>query len=355
MTNDIERGRAVVASNKHAPRNGADDIPLPPEPPPDGEYPAATTPALADLLLTRSALRDLPDPQPLIGNVLDQGTVALLYGKWGSGKSFLALDWAASVATGRTWQGRTCEQRPTLYVAAEGAHGLKGRTHAWEAGWHTKIQDDQFHVLPRPVNLAKAVDVANLAALIATNAYGFVVIDTLARCMVGADENSARDCGEVVDVLTRLRECTPAGRGVILGVHHTGKDGKTFRGSSAFEAGSDTVYAVGTDADTITLDREKRKDGPLHDSHRLKLSPVDGTVSVILEVSRGGTNHDRADVLLSHFKSHFELTGAYTTQLFEVAGMPKTTFYRALGDLLKRGDLINEGTDKRPFYRLAAK
>jgi Bifunctional DNA primase/polymerase, N-terminal/AAA domain len=70
----------------------------------------AKTPVLADLLLTRSALRDLPKPEPLIDNVLDQGTVALLYGMWGSGKSFIGQDWGLSVATRRPWQGRHTEQ-----------------------------------------------------------------------------------------------------------------------------------------------------------------------------------------------------------------------------------------------------
>jgi hypothetical protein len=30
--------------------------------------------------------------------------------------------------------------------------------------------------------------------------------------------------------------------------------------------------------------------------------------------------------------------------------MKKDTFYRALSDLLKAGELINVGTEKRPFY-----
>ncbi len=195
-----------------------------------GEREGEKTPILAGALLSRSALRELPDPEPLIDNVLDQGSVALLYGKWGSGKSFIAEDWAASVATGRPWQGRQAEQRNALYVAGEGAFGFKGRTNAWEVGWHTEIPDGALDILPRPVNLTRPLDVANLLALIEWNGYGLVVLDTLARCMVGADENSAKDCGEVVDVLTRLRERTPGGRGVILGVHHTGKDGKTFCG-----------------------------------------------------------------------------------------------------------------------------
>ena len=53
-----------------------------------------------------------------------------------------------------------------------------------------------------------------------------------------------------------------------------GKDAKTFRGSSAFEAGADTVYSVTLDGAVIILDREKRKDGPKVDTHRLKLGPV---------------------------------------------------------------------------------
>lgn len=313
------------------------------------------TPVLADKLLSRSALLELPDPEPLIDNVLDQGTVALLYGRWGSCKSFIALDWACSVAAGRRWQGRECAQRRVLYVAAEGAYGLKGRVHAWEQAWHTRICDGTLDILPKPVNLTQPLQASNLAALIDWNGYGLVIIDTLSRCMVGADENSAKDCGVVVDALTRLREQTPGGRGVVTGVHHTGKDGKTFRGSSAFEAGADTVYSVTLDEAVVVLDREKRKDGPQLDVHRLRLDPVEGTESAVMGVARGETNTDRGAVLLSQFKSHFDVTGASATKLQEVSDMPKSTFYRALSDLVKRGDLINTGTSQRPFYKVTAK
>lgn len=356
---DADRGRELVTSGIHAPHNGSgqDWADLPPEPPSDDSDAAGrpVTPALADKLLTRSALRNLPDPEPLIDGAIDQGTVALLYGKWGTGKSFIAFDWGASVGTGRPWQGRDTAKRRVLYVAAEGAYGLKGRTDAWEIGWRTEIPDGALDVYPKPVNLTRSVDVSNLIALIRWNGYGFIVLDTLARCMVGADENSARDCGLVVDVLHRLQEVTADGRGTVLGVHHSGKDGKTFRGSSAFEAGADTVYSVARDDASIILNREKRKDGPLVDTHQLKLAPVDGTVSVVLEQSHGLGTQDSADVLLSHFESHFAATGAYASQLRDVADMPKTTFYRALSELRKRGELINEGTDKRPFYKAVIK
>ncbi|WP_460359563.1 AAA family ATPase, partial [Mycobacterium sp. ZZG] len=226
-----------------------DPGPSEPPPEPDVERTQRARTALADLLLTRSALRGLPDPEPLIDGVLDQGTLALLYGRWGSGKSFIALDWAASVATGRPWQNRACEKRRVLYVAAEGAFGLKGRVDAWERGWDELVTDGELDILPRPINLTRLAELSALTALIQERRYGLVVLDTLARCMVGADENSAKDCGQVVDALTGIRESTLDGRGVVLGVHHTGKDGRTLRGSSAFEAGADTVYLTTRDAE----------------------------------------------------------------------------------------------------------
>ena len=310
-----------------------------------------TNPKLAELCLSRSELAALPDPEPMIANVLDRGTVGLLYGKWGSGKSFIALDWAACIATGKPWQGRTAEQHRVLYLAAEGAHGMKIRADAWETGWRTTIGDDQFTVLRQAVNLTNYAQVADLAALVSWGGYGMVVIDTIARCMVGADENSAKDCGQVVDALGRLLEATPDGRGVVLGVHHTGKDGKTFRGSSVFEAGADTVYSVLAEGRAINLNREKRKDGPIADMHTVMIEPVDGTKSCIISLHRGVEKPERAQRLLATFLHHFSTTGATKSELRIVSDLTEGTFYRALSDLLQSGDLANEGTEKRPFYK----
>jgi hypothetical protein len=322
-----------------------------------------STPVLADRLLTRSDLLNLPDPEPMIDNVLDQGTTALLYGKWGTIKTFIAIDWAASVATGRPWQARDTQQRRVLYVVGEGAFGFKGRVDAWESGWQHKIGDDQLSILPEPVNLINSSDVNNLRALIDWGGYDFVVLDTLARCMVGADENSAKDCGVVVDAMTRLLASTPGpGRGVVLGVHHAGKDGKTLRGSSAFESGADTVYFTSRDERVYSVTREKRKDGSEHDHHLLELDPIPGTNSCVIKAgsswSHVGETNERTATLRLIMSQHFGLTGATSAQLRQLAvddgPMTKATFYRALSDLLEQGWLINTGTDKRPFYTINA-
>lgn len=349
-------GQAVPRgdNNQAAPRSQQVHEPHWPDENPGPREPPTDRPVFADYALTRSALRQMPAPQPLIANTLDHGTTALLYGKWGTGKSFIALDWAASVATGRPWQNRHTEQRRVLYIAAEGAYGLRARTDAWETGWDTPIADEWMTFLPRPVNLTRAADLINLEAFIDWGGYQLVILDTLARCMVGAEENSAKDTGIVIDAMTRLLAHTPEGRGVILGVHHAGKDGKTMRGSSAFESGVDTVYLTTKDADTITLERTKRKDGPEHDHHTLRLDPIAGTGSVAISVShQAGGTLSRTATLLSHFMSHFAHTGATATQLRDTTDMSRTTFYRAVNDLLERGEIINTGTDKRPFYKLA--
>ena len=100
MSDDIDRTAEYLELFGAEAGNGfTDHIPPPPEPPDDDgtnvpptEEDAGTNappgddgpPVYADHILTRSALHNLPDPEPLIDNVLDQGTTALLYGRWGT-------------------------------------------------------------------------------------------------------------------------------------------------------------------------------------------------------------------------------------------------------------------------------
>lgn len=313
-------------------------------------------PLYASRLLTRSALRNLPKPEPMIEGTLDQGTCAMLYGFRASLKSFIALDWAASVAMGSQWQSRGTKQTRALYVAAEGAHGYPGRFDAWETGWQRNIPDGALDLLPSPVNLMVPAEVQSLGELISWGGYGFVVIDTLARCSVGGEESSSKDMGIVINNLYYLLDQTLDRRGVVLLVHHTGKDGKTLRGSSALDAGLDTVYSATRDGGVVTLNRDKRKDGPELDRIDLCLDPIEGTNSCVLkrasQLSTFGVERpQRAETLLSTFRQHFSTTGAFKTELRKVSDLSEGTFYRAVDDLVGCGDLVNEGTTTRPFYK----
>src|SRR5690606_28789435 len=159
-----------------------------------------------------------------------------VYGPSGCGKTFLALDWALHVATGSYWHGNRVEAGPVLYIAAEGVAGIGRRVKAWLS--HNRIYDlsrhHPIHWLPEAVNVAEPASVWGLIEVAEELQPALIVIDTLARAIVGADENSAKDMGEVVARLDQLRRAT---RACVLLVHHTGKDTSAgARGSSALRA-----------------------------------------------------------------------------------------------------------------------
>lgn len=310
---------------------------------------AVVGPSLSARVLNRAELATLPEPEPLIDGTLDRHTVALLAGYFGTCKSFLALDFGACIATGKPWQGRAVQPGRVLYLAAEGAFGLHARLSAWEYAWGTTIDPDLFHIVPVPVNLGNRAHVRELLAVTRDLRPRFVVIDTIARCAVGLDENSARDMGLVVDSLFHIRAETDDG--TLLAVHHTGKDRSTIRGSSALESACDTVYKLEGDPQSLKLERTKRKDGPRDDVLSLGLVAVDQAGSAVLEYVRTPADMaPRAQELMSAFVSAFGHTGATKSELRMASGLPPATFARSLNALVRRGILVNTGTERRPFY-----
>ncbi|WP_159944058.1 MULTISPECIES: AAA family ATPase [unclassified Nocardiopsis] len=300
---------------------------------------------LTQHILSRSQITDLPAPTPLIDSTLDRQTVTLLAGPWGTAKSLLALDWAACLASGLPWQGRTVHaHEAVLYIAAEGGGGLKRRLDAWESRHGIHLSDVTFYVLTRPVNLLSALEISELCAAVRERSIRHVIIDTLARCLPGADENSARDIGLAVDALYEIREATEDGS--VIALHHTGKN-RVVRGSSALEAGMDTVYQTSAEGALIDLRRTKRKDGPLHDHVRLRLEPVaDSVVLAPVEMGNTGGAEDR---ILSHLSRDDSHDGPTTTALMQDAQLATSTFYRALNRLVERGavELVKEGRTTR--------
>jgi len=319
--------------------------------------------SIFDAILFRHELKHLPKPQPLIDKTIDAGSVTLLAGYWGTCKSFIAQDWAASIASARPqWQARTVARHgDVLYIAAEGAHGLDDRFTAWEKGWRYLIGangGNDLVVLNAAPHLGKKSEVDQLCELISDDdsRYTMVVIDTLSKCIPGLDENSAKDIGPVVSALYRIQQAT--GDGTVLVVHHTGKDKVTVRGSSALESGVDCVYLTEGDAQEVTLKMTKRKDGPLVHDMKLRLDPVEYTSSaVIVAATTSGGADIFADIsgssqkILSAYMSAFSETGATKADLRKIADMPTASFHRGLNALVEKGELINTGTDKRPFYK----
>ncbi|MEW1584800.1 AAA family ATPase [Micromonospora vinacea] len=236
-------------------------------------------------LLKRSELGKLPTPVPLIEDVMHRETIVVLAGKFGSYKSFVTVGMGCSLASGQPWMGHKVPKAvPVLYVAAEGAYGIRKRVDAWEAA-HGPVPDT-FYLLPVPARLLVSEDVAEVDELIGELGIKVLIVDTLHASAPGADENSSKEVGPMYDTLRGLRE--RHGLTTIL-VHHTGHAGERARGSSSIEDDADTSFVIKLEGDDRgagtqrTLEHRKAKDGALLEPVPLKLTLVPGTDSGYVE------------------------------------------------------------------------
>ena len=229
-------------------------------------------------LLTVADLYALPDPTWLIKDWLPAGALATLFGAWGSGKSFLALDWALSVATGVAWLGCPATPGTVLYVAAEAGLGLKPRVASWMTA-HRVAEPDAVPIrfLREPVTLSAPEDttalLAAIEAAVLPSVPRFVVLDTLARMSTGLDENKQADMGQLI--------------------HHQPYSDMRMRGSSVLPAAMDTILALTKDGSALTLSVTKQKDAEPTVPRFLKLTPLDGSLIVDGDPSRAQSLWDR--------------------------------------------------------------
>lgn len=226
-----------------------------------------------------AAIQAMKPPTWMLGGTLAEATLAMVYGPWGTYKSFVAVDVSLSVALGRPWAGHAA-LRPynVVYAAGEGVHGLKLRTHAWAQ--HNNVERvDNFHLVPAMPLFGQADDLKDFAAALEPLKPELIVVDTVAHAMAGLDENSAKDAGIFVARCIELRNAFNA---TVLLIHHSGKDeGKGTRGSTAFPGAVDTLFRVSKPRDREALvTMEKQKDGEVWKSPQgFKASDVGGSLA----------------------------------------------------------------------------
>ena len=311
--------------------------------------PAKLRAALDDQFIGRDGLDHLPVPEPLIDTVLPRHAYGILRGRDQSFKSFVALDWALCLATGRPWQGHRCERVRVLYIAGEGANGLSARVDAWEAEHLTRVPDDAVTVRKSAMNMFKPnAPFPHLLERIRDGEYGLVIVDTLRRVSGPADGNGS-DMGAVVDNLDRIKRATC--NGTVLAIAHTDKGDNDTRGYSGIEDDADVVWEAKRDDALLVLNNTKQKDGPEHGSIHLRSRPV--LHSLVLESTEAtvATTTESQIKILDAMRRSFR-DGTFGTALKEASGLSKSTYYDALADLLNAGHLVKSGTAQRPFYTL---
>jgi len=207
--------------------------------------------------LTYQDILTMTPPKFLIDGFIQENSLAMIWGHSGSYKSFIALDFALCVATGKDFFGHSVNPGTVLYVAAEGSSGFKNRTTAWVEHYDKKI--DNFYLIPMGLDINEERTIDDLLA--DTSMYRLqpklLVIDTLARCSGGSEENSATDMSKIINNLDKYREATGA---TCLIVHHSGKSGSQYRGSSAIYAAMDSSIQIAKDDLYCTLTSDKQKD-----------------------------------------------------------------------------------------------
>jgi hypothetical protein len=237
------------------------------EPPPDDQGQRVNS--LRNRLLTLDQLRKLPPARPLIKGILDLDSESWLIGASGEFKSFVAIDWACHVATGKPWRGYNTTQGPVLYVVAEGTKSFAKRVDAWTMKHHR--EPDHLVVLPVAVQAKGVSDFGNirlsrewedLIEIAQEIQPELIVLDTQARMTLGLNENDNGQMGVWINAVGRLKEATKA---CVLVVHHTGRNGGDARGASAIDAAQDAEWKMerigGPRALRARLSMQKNKDG----------------------------------------------------------------------------------------------
>lgn len=204
----------------------------------------------------------------LIKGLLPRNALAVIYGAPASGKSFLAFDMAVAVARGKEWCGRRVHQMKVVFVAAEGAAGMRVRLLAYAKSELLDLNGLDVGFIPAAPDLLKGDEVAVALAIEQSGGAGLVVIDTLAQSTPGADENSSVEMGAALAACRLIADSTGA---TVLLVHHAGKTaGKGPRGWSGILAAADTVVEVARESGVRSAQLVKQKDG--EDGQRFEFS-----------------------------------------------------------------------------------
>ena len=267
-----------------------------------------------------SDIRNMPPPEWIFHELLQKNSTALLYGPSNLGKSFLALEMLFALATQRDDVLKPVSQGRALYICGEGLAGLSVRLAAWEKSRGVKLPENNPVFVGGTVQLADPKSRRQFVTAIRKE-FGedlpvLIIFDTLARCIVGLDENSARDMGMVVDGLEVVRQelrCT------MLPVHHSTKqDPKTERGSGAIFGAVDTALCLRRDGSFLELTCPKQKNGHRAPPLRLDLAKQHGSCVLDTNIKK------KAEDQTAHLRAVLTEPGA------KKAILPKSSYIREM-------------------------
>ena len=295
-------------------------------------------------------LEHMPEPKELIEGWVLKAPTALLYAKAGVGKTFLAMDMALCIASGKPWHGHEVMKGPVIYIAAEGAYGMGQRYVAWCQAYNGGENVEDFCVIPHPVFPTYEETFAKMMTTIEENnveGLQAIFLDTMAQCFGEGNENDNHDSQVFLSSLTTLAQATGA---TVFIVHHEGWEGTRLRGASNFRNSVDTVMQIkeGSDPHHFTLKHDKIKDRDL--AQPLTFERVAAERSCFIRpVGRTAASPMRLtpqqEMLLRTMITP-SLNGSTASVLMKSSGIPESSFHKVLGELARGSMITSTGQAK---------
>lgn len=290
-------------------------------------------------------------PDQLAEGLLYEARLHSLSSEPAEGKSLLAL-WA-SLETMR-------RGRAVLYLDAENGPALIAERLA-DMGADPAALDRHFHYHPSPEITLAPDSLTALRGTVETVQPALAIFDSLPDflALAGFNENDASDVTRwVLAVCQPLKE---AGCAVLL-LDHLAKSvegrGRYARGSGAKLAKVDVAWSISQTMPVsrervgeLTLTLRKDREAYLPTRQKFAVGGVDGKLvfrraaSVIEEPDAEGLT-ESARIALSALKPRPE--GLRFSEWMRCADMPKTTFRRAVGDLIATGNAVKRGQRYHP-------
>jgi hypothetical protein len=288
-------------------------------------------------LISAAELGDLPPTEWLGVTKFVAKGLNVVFGPSGSFKSFYALDACLRVA----------QSHPIIYIAGEGVGGLHRRVAAWCD--HNKTGAGQAYFVGRAINLRDNDQVKHFCDVAKDLKPAMVVFDTLARCVPGAEENSARDMGLAIANTDRIRDelqTTP------VWIHHTNRREQGERGSGAVRGAADNMIEVFPNGDgSIRVSCSKSKDQEKWVDEQLSFLSVLNSGVLIPTSGYAALTYSDQEIRILEFLSleTFTQAGAKVNQMVNSLNIPERTIYRMLSHL-KSDCQITQSKSGDPYH-----
>jgi hypothetical protein len=236
---------------------------------------------------TYNELLSTPPKTMIVDGLIGEKDNFMIFGLPKSGKTFVTIDLMLACVSGGAFAQIFEVTRPlhVAYLTNEGLGALPRRISACAQYNGIEFQAIQTHLhvftdVPQlysnqgPASIAKFTEdwIQHMDV-----ALDILIIDTLNKATLGADENSNSDAAIIATHLADARKRLYCATGL---VHHAGKDGERVRGASAFDGDLDLQLKVVRDPALRYLKQTMAKDLGDFEDISFKLAAVDDTCAV---------------------------------------------------------------------------